>query len=223
MTERLVITDIVPTPKVPGMFDLVVDGAPYAALDLAALDRLSLHVGQSVANLGEAIARAASDCRAYLRGVRMLGARGRSARDLERRLVQTGETAASARAAVERLEREGYLNDAEYARQYTLSKARNAGLGRRRITRELLRQGVSSELADQMAVDVYASEGMSEEAIAIERAVKRLRALTHLDAPRQRQRVYAYLARRGYSPETIRRAMGVAFREHPAEDRDAAR
>jgi regulatory protein len=137
----------------------------------------------------------------------MLEARARAADELRRLLVKKGEPQPDVDEAIERLKRTGLLDDSNFARQFTRSKALGAGLSRRRIQQELSRRGVPRDISEQAIEDVFEEERVDEDA-SIERvARKKLRMLTKVDDETRRRRLYAFLARRGYDSEDIGRVV----------------
>lgn len=154
----------------------------------------------------------------YERALDMLEARARAVDELRRLLVKKGEPRDDVDAAIERLRAAGLLDDANFARQLTRSKALGAGLSRRRIQLELTRRGVAREISEQAVDDVFAEERF-DESEAIERvARKKLRTLAKLDAPTQRRRLFGYLARRGYDTEDITRVTRLLLADAPSAD-----
>jgi regulatory protein len=145
----------------------------------------------------------------------MLEARARGADELKRLLLRKGEPAADVDAALERLTAAGLIDDANYARQLARSKALGAGLSRRRIQLELTRRGVAKDVSSEAIADVFEQEGV-DEAAAIERvARKKLRTLATLDLPTQKQRLYAFLARRGYESDDISNVLNALLSGSP--------
>jgi regulatory protein len=65
----------------------------------------------------------------------------------------------------------------------------------------LRQKGVAAEVAASATDEAMA--GQDEEALAERLAEKRLRALSGLDVFTRRRRLYAFLARRGFSSEAI--------------------
>jgi regulatory protein len=137
----------------------------------------------------------------------MLAARARSATELRRLLVRKGEPAVHVDAAIQRLQSQGYLDDAEFARQFARSKVMGAGHARFRLRQELARRGVARDIADAAIDEVLTDESVDESAIVSELARKKLRSLASADAPTRRRRLYGFLSRRGYDPDAIRRAL----------------
>ena len=189
---------------------MFVDGHERATLSLEAIERLRLAIGTVVDDrMGAALDREAAVLATYDRAINMLAARARSSVELRRLLVRKGEPAEYVAVAIERLVAAGLLDDASFARQFARSKALGAGLSRRRLQQELARKGVARELSDDAIEEVLDEEGIDDSA-SIERvARKKLRTLSKLDAPTQRRRLYAFLARRGYTPDEIRDALSA--------------
>lgn len=137
----------------------------------------------------------------------MLEARARGVEELRRLLIRKGEPEADVDAAIARLRESGLLDDANFARQLTRSKALGAGLSRRRISQELSKRGVAREVSSEAIAEVFEDEGVDEEA-SIERvARKKLRMLAKVDDATRNRRLYAFLARRGYDSDDIARVI----------------
>src|SRR5437868_11809689 len=147
----------------------------------------------------------------YERALDMLEARARAVTELRRLLIRKGEPAGDVDAAIERLRAAGVLDDANFARQLTRSKALGGGHSRRRIQQELAKRGVARDVSDDAIEEVFDEEGVDEQA-AIERvARKKLRTLTSADAPTRKRRLYAFLARRGYNSDAIARVLRIVL------------
>jgi regulatory protein len=209
-----VITGIVASSKKEGRFVLQVDGAAGTTVSLDIIDRLQLRVGREVDEAPAArLVEEGGALAAYDRALNMLAFQARSSRELKRRLVQKGEEPSHVDAAVERLVAAGLLDDAEYARQVARSKVAGQGASKRRLQQELFKRGVERGVADAAIGEVMSEEGVDESEVVERFALKKLRSLGALDAPTRRRRLYAYLARRGYDGESIRRAMARVLDE----------
>jgi regulatory protein len=154
---------------------------------------------------------------AYDRALDLLAFRPRSARELRRRLVQKGIEPARAEAAVARLVEQGHVDDRAYARAVVRAKALGAGASRRRVGQELARRGVDRDVADEAVAAVWAEEEVDQSETVERLARRRLAALRGLDPAVQRRRLYAFLARRGYDADEIRRAMEQVAGEQEGE------
>ena len=153
----------------------------------------------------------------YERALDMLEVRSRAVVELRRLLIRKGEPEADVDAAIERLRTNGLLDDADFARQLTRSKALGAGLSRRRIQQELSKRGVARDVSDHAIEQVFDEEGVDEEA-SIERvARKKLRMLTNTDDATRKRRLYSFLARRGYDNDDIQRVLRDLLGAAPPE------
>jgi regulatory protein len=210
------ITAIQPHARKSGRFDVFVDGHEHATLSLEAIERLRLGVGTVLDDrTAHELDREAAVLATYDRALNMLAARARSSAELRRLLIRKGEPADQVTIVIDRLLTAGFLDDASFARQFARSKALGAGLSRRRLQQELARRGVDRDLSDDAIDEVLVEEGIDDRT-SIERvARKKLRALSRLDAPTQRRRMYAFLARRGYDSNDITRVLRTVMDDEP--------
>ncbi len=201
------ITALVAHPRRPGRVDVLVDGRSMGAVPADAVSRIPLHVGDEFEPLRTAFEAERSLLSVWDRATGLLAARARSRVELQRLLVRRGEPAALVRPVVDRLERAGYLDDREFARQFARTKAFGTGMSRRRVLQELARRGVAREIAEAAVTEVFVEEGVDQTAAAERLARKKLAALALLDPLTRRRRLYAFLARRGFESEEIREVM----------------
>lgn len=211
-----VISAIVPTTRKPGRFDVLVDGDPLATLSLDVIERLGLAVGLQVDGLQDAIAAEAAHLAVYDRALNMLAFRARSASELTRSLVRKGEERADVDRAIDRLREQGLLDDAAFAQAFTRAKVLGANQSRRRVQQELGRKGVARDVSEAAINAVFEAECIDQREVVEAAARKKARSLARLDPVVQRRRLYAFLARRGYDADDIRRAMDVVGKESAA-------
>jgi regulatory protein len=208
------ITGIVPSPDKPGHVVILVDGVPFATVPEQAAAGLTPGQESPGAAADPRKAREAAE-KTYERALRLLSFRARSARELEKRLIEKGEPREHVTTAIERLTSSGLLDDARFAE----AKARSGIVGkprsRRRIEQDLARKGVSRDVADAAIRQVMTEEGTDESAVAERAARKKLRSLSGLAPAEQRQKLYAFLARQGYSPDVARRALRAVLDAPP--------
>ena len=201
------ITAITPVFRHPGRFELLVDGVRVVTLSLDAIERLGLVVGGSVAGLEERIALEAAQLKVYDRALSMLAFRARASAELARSLVRKGELKEHVDRAVARLQEQGLLDDAAFAESFTRAKVLGAKHSRRRVQQDLARKGVPREVTDAAIAAVFVQEAVDQRELVESIARKKLRFLGKLDPLVRRRRLYAFLARRGYDADDIRRAM----------------
>ena len=212
------ISALTSDPKQPGRITVEVDGATLGVVFIESLTRLALSVGSAVEGVVlDALTADVAALRTYDRALRLLAARGRSVRELRRRLLMAKEPEAYVDAAIARLEAMGALNDEEYARQVARSQMVGRGHAPRRIKQDLARRGVARDIADR-AVETVAAEDAAPGSFGAETGVdlsatmerlarKKLRSLTSADPQTRSRRLYAFLARRGYESDDIRRVL----------------
>jgi regulatory protein len=213
-----VISGIVPATRHPGRFDLLVDGEPFAILSLDAIERLQLAVGRSVDGLEERILREAAQIKVYDRALNMLAFRARSSSELARALVRKGEEKADVDRAVIRLQEQGLLDDAAFAKSYARAKVVGASQSRRRVQQGLAKKGVARDVSDAAIATVLEEEEVDQRAIVEVAARKKLRSLARLEPLVRRRRLYAFLARRGYDSDDIRSVMATVGEELKLSD-----
>ncbi|MFL5482664.1 MAG: regulatory protein RecX [Gemmatimonadaceae bacterium] len=145
---------------------------------------------------------------AYNYALNLLGARPYSTRALYRKLIQKEYLAADADDAIRRLVANGLLDDAKFAEQYARSKMLATGASKRRLTQDLYRKGIKGEIAATAIDKVVADEEIDTAAVVEGVARKRLAQLGDLEPLVLRRRLFAFLARRGYDLDEIRRVIG---------------
>lgn len=87
---------------------------------------------------------------AFIAGLRLLSYRDHSAKELVTKLVQKGHKRDYADNAVEKLKEYRYINDERYAQSLAESLLERKGMNTRAIKTELLRKGISKEIADNI-------------------------------------------------------------------------
>lgn len=96
----------------------------------------------------------------------------------------------------------GYINDAEFAQQWTAARA-GKGLGRQRIRTELRQKGVCQDEIDEAIGELDEETLLLGAVKAAEKAAKG----KDLSSPAGRQKVLAALARRGYDYALAKEAL----------------
>jgi regulatory protein len=156
----------------------------------------------------------------YERALDLLARRARSARQLQKRLIEKGEPPAQVEAVIARLHAAGLLDDARYAegrvRAGMVGKARS----HRRTVEDLVDKGVAREVAEAAIRRVLEEEGSDEMTVAMRAAEKKMRTLASLDPPARREKLYAFLARQGYGAEVVRRTLRAVLDAAPPDEPD---
>jgi len=138
----------------------------------------------------------------------LLSFRERTRHEMEERLLRKKFPAPTAAMVVADLERVGLLDDERFARLYVQERVRLQPRAARLIGRELLKKGVSREIIDQ-AIGSEIGAGREEE-MAVELARRASARLRGIEPEAAKRRLWAFLARRGFSPEQIISALKAA-------------
>ncbi len=153
-------------------------------------------------------------------GYRHLGKRDRTEAEVRGHLAARDVDQASIDGAIEALVRQGYVDDARYARTFAEDRRALDDWGPERIERRLLALGVDPELVST-ALSVRDGAGELDAAVTLLR--RRFGAIP--DSDRERDRALRMLARKGYDLELSYdavRALARASRTEPTDERAPA-
>ncbi len=142
----------------------------------------------------------------------LLAAREYTVQGLRRKLAQREYLPEEIDATLERLLASKLVDDKRYAAEYARQKLVLGGAATRRVRQELLRKGIDTAIVDECVASVMSYEDVDHQA-AIERiAVKKATSLGDLDPRVKRQRLFGFLARKGYELDDIKRAIDRVMR-----------
>ena len=141
---------------------------------------------------------------AYNYALSLLAARPYASIALRRKLIQKEYPAADTDDVIRRLLDNGLLNDAKYAEQYARSKMLSTGASKRRLTQDLYRKGIKTEMATTAIANVIEQDEIDPAAVILRVARKKRAQLGDLEPVVLRRRLFAFLARRGYDLDDIK-------------------
>lgn len=144
------------------------------------------------------------------RAVALLAQRAHSRGEIEQKLLHAHYRPATVEMVLYKLQREGLLDDADFARQWAASRVSHR-LGNRRIAQELRRKGVSADDIEEALSDIDEDEQLNAAIALTEKALQR--AKPGDDPRRIAQRITGMLARRGYSWDVAREALQRVMKE----------
>ncbi len=136
------------------------------------------------------------------RALRLLSVRARSAHELAERLRRGADERLVGQVVAE-LQQAGLVDDARFALEWVRTRRESRGLGRARLRHELARKGVAPELVDRALQHASADE----ESLAVEVARRRAAAYAGQAPQVAARRLAAYLARRGFGPAVVAKAL----------------
>ena len=146
--------------------------------------------------------------RAKQKAMALLQSMDRTKSELKERLVKQEFPEEIADQAVRYVESFGYVDDRRYAESFILS--RKGRKSRREIYAELSGKKIDGEIVDEMMERCYEESDSGE-------ALRHLLRKKHYDPSRasveEKQKLYAYLARKGFSYGEIKKALNLEFLE----------
>ncbi len=182
------------------------------AFSLAAIEAARLRCGQVLFDEDiEGLKERDSFEKAHDRALRFLSYRPRSEAEVRRYLQGKAVSPAIAEEVIERLTRARLLDDLAFARYWVENRASFNPRGLRVLRYELRQKGLSEETIAQALTD------LDEEESAHRVALRRGRRLAHLDQVSFRQKLGAYLLRRGFPHGVVNLVVERAWQEFRAE------
>ncbi|HEX3557550.1 MAG TPA: regulatory protein RecX [Thermoanaerobaculia bacterium] len=142
----------------------------------------------------------------YDKAVQLLAARPHFRRELEGKLARRGYPPEEIAATLDRLGRQGYLNEAETARAFVAVRQARGAEGRSRLKAELVKRGAAGDAIEAALADLTPEDDL---AAAREAAAKWARG-----GKSDPQALARHLQRKGFSP----RAIVAALKERPEGD-----
>jgi regulatory protein len=136
-------------------------------------------------------------------GVRSLGAKMKSVRDLRQRMKgraapgEAGEAAMD--AVIARLKELGYLSDERFAADFTRLRQENDKFGQRRVQQGLMQKGIAQELATKTLMKAY--EEVDE--VALARQFAERKRLRKPEGDKEVARTMRRLLAAGFSTKTV--------------------
>lgn len=145
--------------------------------------------------------------RAKLRAMNLLKSRTYTEKQLRDKLRDGEYPKEIIDAAIEYVSSYNYINDQRYAEEYIRIHASDKS--RTRMKQDLIKKGIGSGTIEA-AFEMCEEEGFGADELAQALKLLEKRGYTGLDGidPKEWNKHYAFLARRGYSSEIIRKAMG---------------
>ena len=135
------------------------------------------------------------------RGLRYLGRRLHSTSELRTKLKQKGYEMELVDNVLNELSNAGYLNDLDFAKEFTKEKFRSKLWGKNKIKSELIKKGIAAEIITQVLSQSINEDDEYEKAMVI--AQKKIKSLIPKldDSILLKRKVISFLNARGYSYE----------------------
>jgi len=143
----------------------------------------------------------------YLKAVHFLKFRPRSVKEVRDQLKKKNAPGAMIERIITTLQEQKFLNDKDFAAWWIESRARFRPKGRRIVELELKQKGISQEIIDEVMAEETADDIPDEEEQLRRLIEQRLSKYKHLEKFEIYQKLGAFLARRGYTWEQIKRSI----------------
>jgi regulatory protein len=196
--------------KNPNRVNLYLDGE--FAFGLARIVAAWLQVGQEL-DEGKIAKLQAEDSRerAWGQALLFLSYRARSENEIRQNLGKHEIAEAVIEETLERLRRDGFANDKNFASAWVENRSTFRPRGRRALAQELRQKGLDDSTIESALV------GVDEEALAYEAGQKKAQKLTTTDWMVFRKKLSEFLARRGFSYSVIVPVVTRLWNEFHAE------
>ncbi len=148
------------------------------------------------------------DARAYARALNFLSYRARSSKEVRDKLLRDEFPESVILRVLERLHRNGGLNDASFSNLWVESRSRSRGA--QMLKQELRQKGVGSETIAQSLPDAE-----EELANCIEALRPQLRKWNGLETRERQNKAFAFAQRRGFNFSVAKNALRVLDEEEP--------
>jgi len=199
------ISQIQPQKRNKDRFNLYAEEGFLTSLSYETILKYNIREGRSIEE--EVLERAKQDDTvkyAKEQAMQYVAYAPRSKRQVRKRLEQKGIDAESIDQAVSTMEHYGYIDDGFYVQE--MARSYKKKLGAQAIRQKLLQNGVADKVIAQH-LQIPESEQL---AAAKEYVHKSAAKYARIEPQKAKQRLYAALQRRGFSPEVIRSAMKEA-------------
>jgi len=154
-----------------------------------------LQVGQTLSEEKiDALKREDEQEMAYLRAVNYLSYRPRAKAEIRKNLRKHDVPDEAIEAALERLEKNNFVNDKEFAKLWIENRNQFRPRGRHALRMELRQKGVADEVIENSLDQL-----VDEETLVYKAGIKKARKLARYEWQDFRKKMAGFLARRGFS------------------------
>ena len=189
--------------------NVFLDGKPILGLLPETALKEGLREGDEVTESRlEALAVADRYQRCLNTAIRYLGYRPRSEAETRQRLRRHGYDSECTEKAIARLKEQGLVDDIAFARFWKENRETFSPRSQRMTKLELRRKGLNSDIIEQVISEVDDRDS------AYRAALSRARRLITSDYQDFRQRLGAYLGRRGFNYSVIKETTERVWQEH---------
>lgn len=191
-----------------GRYRVYVENEIAFVLYRGELKRLSIREGEEISE--ESLREIQENIlpkRAKKRAMNLLQRRDYTAAGLREKLRNGDYPEACIEEAITYVESYGYIDDLRYARDFILYHLDKKS--RTRIEQDLLRKGIDRKLTQQVFAELEEEGTSQDEETMIRALLEKKKYDAKMATIQEKQRMYAFLYRRGFHPEVVNRALSL--------------
>jgi regulatory protein len=147
---------------------------------------------------------------AYFVAGRLLNYRMRTRTELDQRLRKKGYSHEIVERVIGKLGQLGLIDDSRFAEAFVATKIASKPVGRRELERGLREKGVAKETVEK-AISLVRDDD-TQLSLALAAAESRMRSLKRFDSAKRREKLAAFLARRGFDWDIIKKVTRRVFK-----------
>lgn len=140
---------------------------------------------------------------------RFLTYRSRSQQEVLRKLEEKGFADEIIRRVIEDLKGLNYINDKEFAKEWSRQRVPIKFIGPILLTKELFTKGISPDITKKVVEETY--KVINEVDLAMKAVQKRYRGDIQLESGKSKKQLIAFLQRRGFSYKVINEVVKKYF------------
>lgn len=143
------------------------------------------------------------------KALKYLSYKMRSEKQVREKLIEEQFPKVIINKIIQILKKYNYINDEEYAKAFIKDKVNIKGYGFFKISYELKNQGIDEHIFKKYLEN---EEFVDEQKKAIDLLKKKIKRIDVIDY-KEKQKLYAYLIRRGFSYDTINNALNIVLED----------
>lgn len=136
---------------------------------------------------------------AFQKSLRFIAYKPRTNFDVRKKLIESGYPEEIVEMILQRLEEKGYINDHQFANNWSENKSLNKPRSKKLIRLELKQKSIDEEIIEEVV-----NRMVSDDELAIRAAEKYYRKINNLEEITFRRRLTGFLLRRGFSYSVIK-------------------
>jgi regulatory protein len=205
------ITDIKPQ-KNKKRFNIYLDGQFAFGVSVEARLKAGLKIDQEISSQKiEALIKEDEFLKFYDRALKFLSYRPRSEKELQDWFKKKKVGSETQKLIERKLRQYNYLDDQEFAKWWIEQRTTFRPFGKRRLALELRQKGIDKDLIVKL-LDSYLAQDKELE-LAEEVVKKKIESLKNLPYPEAREKLSAFLARRGFGWEIIKEVVAKTLKK----------